>query len=156
MKSVRGRRAWDRSVKCCKKVIALMYQVHAEFCRRKSKERRADNIEFVQGGFLTYNHRGELADAVISQLALHHLPDFWKLVALKRVFKMLKDGGRLYLRDVVFPSDVEDYDHFFNRIVSRLKTDAGTQIAGEMNPYKGRAFNFDWIMESLLTKPDLR
>ena len=55
-------------------------------------------------------------DAVITQLALHHLPDFWKLVALKRISQMLKDGGKLYLRDVVFPSNVEDYDVFFNYI----------------------------------------
>ncbi len=140
--------------KNCKKVIALdVSGTMLSFASEKAKERRADNIEFVQGGFLTYIHQGGLVDAVITQFALHHLPDFWKLVALKRVFKMLKDGGRLYLRDVVFPSDVEDYDHFFNRIVSRLKTDAGTQIAGEMVIHiKEEHSTFDWIMESLLTK----
>ncbi len=36
--------------------------------------RRVDNIEFHNIGFLTYMHKGEPLDAVVSQLALHHLP----------------------------------------------------------------------------------
>jgi putative AdoMet-dependent methyltransferase len=51
------------------------------------------NIEFVHAGFLTYAHRDEAADAVVSRMALHHLPDFWKVVALDRVRALLKKGG---------------------------------------------------------------
>jgi hypothetical protein len=40
-------------------------------------------------------------DAVVTTLALHHLPDFWKGMALKRVHGMLKRGGRLYIHDVI-------------------------------------------------------
>ena len=113
----------------CKKIIALdVSRTMLDFAIEKAKMRNRSNIEFVHGGFLTYTHQGELVDAVITQLALHHLPDFWKMVALKRISKMLKDGGRLYLRDVVFPSGVEDYDGLFNRIINRLKNDVGGEL----------------------------
>lgn len=140
--------------KYCKKVIALdVSRTMLDFAKKKAKKRKRSNIEFIHSGFLTYNHQGESVDAVITQLALHHLPDFWKMVALKRISEILKDGGKLYLRDVVFPSNVEDYDVFFNRIINRLKFDAGPQIAEETKIHiKEEYSTFDWIMESLLTK----
>jgi len=138
----------------CKKVIALdVSTTMLDFANEKAKMRQRSNIEFVHGGFLTYNHQGELVDAVITQLSLHHLPDFWKMAALKRISKMLKDGGRLYLQDVVFPSGVEDYDEFFNRIIDRLEVDVGANIAEETRIHiKEEYSTFDWIMEGLLTK----
>src|SRR5687767_380338 len=36
------------------------------------------NLEVIQAGFLTYEHRGVPTDFVYSRNALHHLPDFWK------------------------------------------------------------------------------
>ena len=49
----------------------------------------ASNVECVHAGFLTYEHAGEPADLVYSRYALHHLPDFWKAVALSRAAAML-------------------------------------------------------------------
>ncbi len=140
--------------KYCEKVIALdVSRTMLDFANEKAKMRQRSNIEFVHGGFLTYSHQGELVDAVITQFALHHLPDFWKMAALKRISEMLKDGGRLYLRDVVFPSGVEDYEDFFNRTINRLETDVGANIAEETKIHiKEEYSTFDWIMESLLTK----
>jgi ubiquinone/menaquinone biosynthesis C-methylase UbiE len=67
------------------------------------------NVEPVQAGFLTYEHAGSPADFIHSRFALHHLPDFWKVMALDRLRRMLPAGGILRLWDVVFsfaPSDV--------------------------------------------------
>ena len=44
------------------------------------------------------------ADIVYSRYALHHLPDFWKVMALRRVRAMLRPGGIFRLWDVVYPS----------------------------------------------------
>lgn len=60
------------------------------------------NIETVQRGFLSYEHSGELADFVYSRHALHHLPDFWKAIALTRIASFLKPDGILFLRDLVY------------------------------------------------------
>ena len=62
-------------------------------------------IEAVQAGFLTYRHSGDPPDAVTTRNALHHLPDFWKVVALSRIAAMLRPGGALLLRDLVFSFD---------------------------------------------------
>jgi SAM-dependent methyltransferase len=70
--------------------------------KAKAAERRATNVECVQAGFLTYEHAGEPADVVYSRNALHHLPDFWKVIALERVAALLRPGGVFRLRDIVF------------------------------------------------------
>lgn len=63
-------------------------------------------LELLQAGFLSYEHVGEPADAVFARHALHQLPDFWKVVALHRIARILRPGGVLRLRDLVyhFPS----------------------------------------------------
>ncbi|WCO66570.1 class I SAM-dependent methyltransferase [Iamia majanohamensis] len=69
------------------------------------------NVEVVHAGFLTYDHQGPPADVVYSRWALHHLPDMWKVVALRRMRGLLRPGGLLRLSDVAFafdPSEVEE------------------------------------------------
>jgi putative AdoMet-dependent methyltransferase len=44
-------------------------------------------------------------DFVVSQRALHHLPDFWKVQALERICAVLRPGGVLYLSDLVYSFD---------------------------------------------------
>ncbi|HXM56763.1 MAG TPA: class I SAM-dependent methyltransferase [Candidatus Dormibacteraeota bacterium] len=63
------------------------------------------NVACVRAGFLTYAHEGPPADFVYSRNALHHLPDFWKGVALSRVAAMLRPGGVLRLHDLVYGFD---------------------------------------------------
>src|SRR5215475_7731072 len=48
-------------------------------------ERGLGNVEVLRAGFLSYEHAGPPADFVYSRYALHHLPDFWKAVALARL-----------------------------------------------------------------------
>ncbi|MDP2216287.1 MAG: class I SAM-dependent methyltransferase [Methanolobus sp.] len=84
----------------CKEVIAIdISDGMLEFAREKAKSGHRKNIRFIKGGFLTFEPGDEPFDAVVTQLALHHLPDFWKLIALKRINSMLKASGRFYLRD---------------------------------------------------------
>lgn len=103
--------------KFCKKVIAIDVSPEMlEFTKKKAAQRNIPNLEFFHGGFLTYEHTGAQVDAVISQLALHHLPDFWKLIALKRVSSFMKDNGIFYLKDTVYSFDIDNYKNFFNNL----------------------------------------
>lgn len=63
------------------------------------------NVEIVCAGFLTYEHTRKPADFIYSRYALHHLPDFWKALALARMRDMLRSGGVLRLWDVVYDFD---------------------------------------------------
>jgi SAM-dependent methyltransferase len=90
----------------CRRVVAV--DVSAPMLanlRAQAARRGLDNIEFVQAGFLSYEHRGAPADFVYTRNALHHLPDFWKAIALARIAAILRPGGVLRLHDLVYSFD---------------------------------------------------
>jgi ubiquinone/menaquinone biosynthesis C-methylase UbiE len=90
----------------CARVVAVdVSSVMLEVLRTKLAGARVRNVDVVQAGFLTYEHHGRPADLVYSRYALHHLPDFWKAVALTRARRLLRSGGVLRLWDVVYSFD---------------------------------------------------
>jgi putative AdoMet-dependent methyltransferase len=121
--------------------------------RRKAKKAGLTNIEFRRGGFLTYEHTDEPVDAVVSVVALHHLPDFWKLVGLRRLASMLKPDGRLYLVDVVFSFDVDQHGPSIERFVEKMsvRTRPGGRRAAETH-VREEYSTCGWIMEGLLER----
>lgn len=87
----------------CGRVVAVdVSPVMLATLRAEAAARGLGNVESVQAGFLTCEHQGDPADIVYSRHALHHLPDFWKAVALARVCALLRPGGVLRLRDLVY------------------------------------------------------
>lgn len=76
--------------------------------RQKVERAGTTNVEVVQAGFLDYAHGGAPADIIYSRYALHHIPDFWKGVALARAHSTLRPGGLLRLWDVVYNFGPED------------------------------------------------
>ena len=140
--------------KHCKKVIAIDVSTKMlEFAEKKRRAKGISNIEFFHGSFLTYLHSGVSVDFVITQLALHHLPDFWKLIALKRIHTMLKKGGTLYLKDTVYSFDTDEYEQFFEQWISGIKALAGEDLAEDVTIAVRDEFSTcDWIMEELLKR----
>jgi ubiquinone/menaquinone biosynthesis C-methylase UbiE len=93
----------------CKCVVAVdVSPAMATATRAKVAAHGATNVESVQAGFLSYEHQGAVPDFIYSRHALHHLPDFWKAVALRRLAALLPRGGILCLRDLVFSFDLSD------------------------------------------------
>jgi SAM-dependent methyltransferase len=87
----------------CERVIAV--DVSPPMLARlqaKIDAARIENVDVVQSGFVSYQHAGEPVDVVYSRYAMHHLPDFWKGVALARIHSILRPGGVLRLWDVVY------------------------------------------------------
>jgi len=114
----------------CRKIMATDVSIPMlDFAQRKAGRRDVKNIEFHNAGFLTYEHSGEPVDAVVSQIALHHLPDFWKMIALRRVYSLLKDGGKFYLKDTVYSFEVDGYKDFFNKYVVGIRNAVGDEMA---------------------------
>lgn len=136
----------------CKRVVAIdISKTMIHFARMKAENQNKKNIQFCNAGFLTYDNQSELFDVIVTQLTLHHLPDYWKMMALKRIYSMLKEDGKLYLRDVVFPSKIQDYDSYFANIIADLKKSAGNKVAEETEIHiKDEFSTLDWIMEGLL------
>ncbi|MCA9444642.1 MAG: class I SAM-dependent methyltransferase [Candidatus Omnitrophica bacterium] len=122
-----------------------------DFAKDKAKQAGATNIEFHHAGFLTYQAPDESIDAIVTSLALHHLPDFWKSVALERLHRMLKPGGKLFLVDVIIESD-RPMEKIAASIESQDKA-GGDFLREDMESHFREEFStFDWVMDGLLTR----
>lgn len=87
-----------------------------QYARQKAEE-EALAVDFGRAGFLSFEAPDASYDAVVTSLALHHLSDVWKAVALQRIFRWLRPGGRLVLIDVVFDWKNEEPEAYFERIL---------------------------------------
>ncbi|WP_313691715.1 class I SAM-dependent methyltransferase [Halorarum halobium] len=95
--------------KHCDRVVAVdVSETMLNAVEEKIEDRRMRNVETVHDGFLSYDHSGGPASFAFSKDALHHLPDFWKIEALKNVGNTLEAGGIFRLRDFVFSFDPQD------------------------------------------------
>ena len=124
------------------------------YAQKKAHAVKAESIEFHQAGFLTYQHRGESADFIVTKAAFHHLPDFWKMVGLLRMASMLKTGGVLYLRDAVFSFDPNEYRSRIDAWIERVAKPAGEGFTiSDFETHVREEFStFGWILEGLLTR----
>jgi putative AdoMet-dependent methyltransferase len=123
------------------------------YARKKASRLGAKNIQFLQGGFLTYEHEGLPLDAVVTGLALHHLPDFWKQVALLRISRMIKPGGRLYLMDVVYSFDPSDYEEALDCYIAGLEKGGGKDASEPVKDHIKKEYStFGWIMEGMIDR----
>src|SRR5258708_931554 len=68
-----------------------------------ARDRRAP-VRTQSAGLLSFSYQPESYDLIVSEFTLHHLPDFWKAVALSRIHGALKQGANFYLRDSAFVS----------------------------------------------------
>jgi SAM-dependent methyltransferase len=115
---------------------------------------RERGIEAVQAGFLTYEHQGEPPDAVMTRNALHHLPDFWKALALSRIAQMLRPGGVLLLRDLVFSFALRDARSCIQVWLDSAPTDParGWTSAQLAEHVRTEHSTFTWLLEPMLER----
>jgi putative AdoMet-dependent methyltransferase len=138
----------------CARVYAVdLSEGMLRFAKRKAASRGVTNVDFLQGGFLTYHHLGTPPDAIVSQLALHHLPDFWQQVALMRMAGMLKEGGKLCLGDMIYSFDVWEYESFFPSYLEEVSKKVGPDFAGKVALHVQKEYStMDWIMEGMIER----
>jgi ubiquinone/menaquinone biosynthesis C-methylase UbiE len=128
-----------------------------DYARDKAVRCHVGNVTFGVGGFLSGFRPDHPVNGVVTQLALHHLPDFWKSRALAAMAGSLRPGGRLYLRDVVFPSTTDDYDAFFGMAIDEVRSHAGDEIARQTIQHIKTEFStLDWILEGMIARSGLR
>jgi putative AdoMet-dependent methyltransferase len=141
----------------CRKVYAVDLSAGMlAYAEKKAQARGVANVEFLQGGFLTYRHEGAPLNAIVSQIALHHLPDFWKQIALLRMAGLLAEGGKLCLRDVVYSFDPKSHENFLDEFITEAAKRAGTQFAGRISDHvKNEYSTIDWIMRGMIERAGL-
>ncbi|OEU91742.1 hypothetical protein DB35_08455 [Streptomyces abyssalis] len=110
-------------------------------------------LECVRGGFLSYEHSGAPADAVFTRHALHQLPDFWKVLALRRIAGMLRPGGVLRLHDLIFDFAPGETETFLERWLADAPGDSATAYTREelAEHIRTEHSTFRWLFEPMLT-----
>ena len=135
----------------CGRVVAVdVSEPMLDHAREKARTRTQDsNVEFVHDGFVGYEHEGEPAAFAFSKNALHHLPDFWKVEALKNVGATLESGGILRLRDLVYSFDpAESHDAIESWLDGMAET---TFTEAELQAHFREEFStYDVLMERML------
>jgi len=139
----------------CSRVIAVeVSPLMLDRLRAKATALQLNNVAIVQAGFLTYEHAERPADFIYSRFALHHLPDFWKAMALDRLRRIIRPGGVVRLWDVVYdfgPSEAEE------RIEAWCAT-GGDAVEGEWSRAeleehaRDEHSTFSWILEPMMRR----
>ncbi|MFC6015746.1 class I SAM-dependent methyltransferase [Plantactinospora solaniradicis] len=116
------------------------------------------NVEVVQAGFLSYVHQGRAADFVYTRHALHQLPDFWKAIALARTAAILRPGGVLLLRDLIYTFDpAETAGQFETWLASAAGSTADGWTRAELATHvREEHSTFSWLLEPMLEKAGFR
>jgi SAM-dependent methyltransferase len=120
----------------------------------RASDRGLRNVECVRAGFLGYRHAGPPADAVYTRNALHHLPDFWKAVALARVAEILRPGGVLLLRDLVFSFELHEAETVLAAWLDGAASspeDGWTRAEYEVH-LRDEHSTFSWLLEPMLAR----
>jgi SAM-dependent methyltransferase len=118
---------------------------------RESARRRDSNLEVVEAGFLTYQHQGVAPDVVYSRWALHHLPDFWKSIALHRMRAMLPAGGLLRLSDVVFSFSVGEAEERIEQWCAAIGADDTEWTRDDAEEHvRDEHSTYSWLLEPMI------
>lgn len=138
----------------CKKVICVdISESMLAVLKGNADKNNIKNIETHCAGFLSYQHEGRPVDKIVSKVALHHLPDFWKSVALLKMAEILKTGGKLYLFDVVFTFDPKDYERSISDMIKTFQSMGGDPMAAETIIHLRDEYStYDWVMDGLFEK----
>jgi ubiquinone/menaquinone biosynthesis C-methylase UbiE len=127
--------------------------------KNKVREAGLENVDIVQSGFLTYEHQGHPADFLYSRFALHHLPDFWKSIALRRLRRITRPGGVLRLWDVVYNFSPEDAESNLEAWCETLTCDEGEggwTRADIEEHIRDEHSTFTWLLEPMMERSGFR
>jgi len=139
----------------CRRVVAVdVSPAMLAVVRSRMGELGLANVECVRAGFLTYAHEGAPADFVYSRNALHHLPDFWKAIALRRVAAMLRPGGVLRLHDLVYAFDPADAEPAIEAWLAHAveRPEVGWTAAELATHVREEHSTYAWLLEPMLQR----
>ncbi len=140
----------------CERVVAVdVSPVMLARLVEKLDRGAASNVEAIGTGFLTYRHAGEPADVVYSRYALHHLPDFWKAMALCRIAGMLRPGGVLRLWDVVYGFEPADAERRIEAWITETMTadvERGWTRSELAEHVRDEHSTFTWLLEPMIER----
>ena len=120
--------------------------------REQAAEAGLSNLVCVRAGFLTYENAGPPVDGLYTRNALHQLPDFWKALALERSARLLRPGGVLRLRDLIFDFTPSQADGVIDRWLDRAVDDPTQGYTRDdfAEHLRTEHSTFRWLFEPML------
>jgi SAM-dependent methyltransferase len=113
-------------------------------------------FDCVRGGFLSYSPAAPV-DGVYTRHGLHQVPDFWKAIALRRIADMLRPGGVLRLRDLIYDFGPDDAPAVFAGWLAGAANDpaAGYTAADYALHIRTEHSTFRWLLEPMIAAAGL-
>ncbi|MEX0741990.1 MAG: methyltransferase domain-containing protein [Phycisphaeraceae bacterium] len=110
------------------------------------------SVEVVEAGLLSYEHTAPPIDAVHTRNALHQLPDAFKAIALARIAQMLRRGGVLRLRDLVYDTTPDRFEQLLETWFADAVDDpAQGYTSADLAEHVRTEFStFTWLLEPML------
>jgi SAM-dependent methyltransferase len=139
----------------CLRVIAVdVSPAMTAALRRRTTQLGIDNVTVVDAGFLSYDHSGPPADFIFTRNALHQIPDFWKAIAIERMASILRPGGVLRLRDLVFDFEPSQADGRIGEWLSNATSDPllGWTARELAEHVRGEFSTYSWLLEAMLER----
>ncbi len=137
----------------CRSVVAVdPSAAMLDYMRLKAERLGISNISYAQTGFLTYEHAGDPVDFAVTRHALHHLPDFWKVEALRRIYTMLKPGGIFHLRELVYSFEPADAAGAIQRWINGVPAESSTGLTRAFfeEHVREKYSTYAWLFEAML------
>src|SRR5690349_22404604 len=116
-----------------------------------ARDRRAA-VRTQSAGLLSFAYQPNSYDLIVSEFTLHHLPDFWKAVAMARIFAALKPGANFYLRDIVFVSMPDGSDRSVEQWADSNTKNHDFARDSIVTHMRDEYSTFGWVMERMLTE----
>src|ERR1700726_3772858 len=116
-----------------------------------ARDRKA-RVRTQPAGLLSFAYQPNSYDLIVSEFTLHHLPDFWKAVALSRIFAGLKPGANFYLRDIVFVSMPDGSERDVGEWAEFNITNHGFERDSVVTHMRDEYSTFGWVIERMLTE----
>ena len=149
-----GQLALAAASECARVVAVDVSPVMLAVLNAKVAASHLSNVEIVQSGFLTYEHQGRRADFVYSRYALHHLPDFWKALALQRIRGIVRTGGVFRLWDIVYNFNASEAEDRLDRWCGTLgnEVEDGWTRADIEEHIRDEHSTFTWLLEPMMER----
>lgn len=144
----------------CQWVTAVdVSPVMLEALRQNVRSVGLKNVDVVESGFLTFKPHRRPADFLYSRLVLHHLPDYWKAIALKNARMSIRPGGILRLCDVVYHFDLEQAEsklQAWSATLSYNEPEGSWNRADIEEHIRDEHSTFSWILEPIIERSGFR
>ncbi len=124
--------------------------------RARARAMALGNVETHHASFLSFALPSASLDLVTTKFALHHLPDFWKGVALTRIRDALKPGGTLFIRDVVLNCRPDAIPEVAESWIAWMGANTGYSRAETATHLREEHSTYGWIMERLIEEAGLK